>query len=70
MTRIVPPFGFKFRMGEMISREGKDFSRKGPLEILPPKTVVDKKEDDNNIEEYFPVVASVDHMVHRKEQSA
>jgi hypothetical protein len=34
MARIVPPFRSKFRMGKMISREGKDSSRKGPLEVF------------------------------------
>jgi hypothetical protein len=34
MARIVPPFCFKFRMGEMISRKGENSSWKGPLEIV------------------------------------
>jgi hypothetical protein len=37
MARIIPPFGFEFRMRKMVLGERKDPSRKGPLEVLAQK---------------------------------
>jgi hypothetical protein len=45
MARIVPPFCFEFRMGEMISRKGENSSRKGPLEVLGEEIAISNKID-------------------------
>jgi len=39
MPGIIPPFCPKFRMGEMVPREGKSPSREGPFEILGEEIV-------------------------------
>jgi len=37
MARIVPPFGFEFRMRKMVFGKREDPSRKGSLEVLAQK---------------------------------
>jgi hypothetical protein len=48
MARIVPPFCFEFRMGEMISRKGENSSWKGPLEVLGEEIAISNKIDDED----------------------
>jgi hypothetical protein len=37
VTRIIPPFRLKFRMGEMVLRERESPSGKRPLEVFGEK---------------------------------
>jgi hypothetical protein len=39
MPGIIPPFCLKFRMREMVLRERKSSSRKGPLEVVTEEIV-------------------------------
>jgi len=57
MARIVPPFGFKFRMRKMILGKRKDFPRQSPLEVLSIYFCMsqkkDKKESQNDEAPFF-----------------
>jgi len=57
MAGIVPPFGFEFRMREVVPGKRKDFSGESPLELLSICFCIgqkkDKKESRNDETHFF-----------------